>query len=150
MSLSSLSLLLLVNFDQPGALGVLVLALVTPLGDPVASRLVVNLVAVALLVFDTLLGGKALPLGLLLGLGDRLLTWKGHLGRGENEVNALGGGLDLAGGEQLVDESLCGIASSGGQSLFVCLGGNRVRVVGEQVAQVECEGGGLVDGDGTV
>lgn len=64
-------------------------------------------------------------------------------------MHALGGRLDLAGGEQLVDEGLCGIASGGGKSLFVCLGGNRVRVIGEQIAQVEGEGCWLVDGDRT-
>ena len=65
-------------------------------------------------------------------------------------MDTLRGRLDFAGREELVDKGLCGIARSGGKSLFVCLGGDGVRVVGEQVAQVECEGSGLVDGDRTV
>lgn len=64
-------------------------------------------------------------------------------------MHTIRGGLDLAGGKQLVDESLRGITSGGGEGLFVCFGGDGVGVVGEQVAQVEGEGGGLVDGDRT-
>lgn len=64
-------------------------------------------------------------------------------------MHAVRGRLDLAGGEKLVDEGLCGIASGGGQSLFVGLGRDRVGVVGEQVSQVECEGSGFVDSDRT-
>ena len=144
---SSLLFLLLIDLNKPGVFGVLVLALVAPLGYPVAGRLVVNLVAVALLVLDTLLGGKALPLGRFLGLGNGLLAGQRKLWRREDEVDTLGGRLDFTGGKQLVDEGLRGITSSGGESLFVGLGGDGVGVVGKQVAQVECERRGLVDGD---
>ena len=146
--LSTLLFLLLIDLNKPGVFGVLVLALVTPLGYPVAGRLVVNLVAVALLVLDTLLGGKALPLGRFLGLGNGLFAGQRKLWRREDEVDTLGGRLDFAGGKQLVDKGLCGITSSGGEGLFVGLGGDRVGVVGKQVAQVEGERRGLVNGDG--
>jgi hypothetical protein len=147
VSLARLCLLLLINLDKPLVVELLVLALVAPLGDPFAARLVVNQLAVALLVLDTLLGGKALPLGLLLGLGDGLLAGQRCGGRREDEVDALGGRLDLAGREELVDEGLGGIAGGGGKRLFVdSLDG--VGVVGEQVAQVKGEGRGLVDGNG--
>lgn len=62
-------------------------------------------------------------------------------------MDTLRGRLDFACREELVDESLCGITRSGGENLFVCLGRDGVGVVGEQVAQVECEGSGLVNGD---
>lgn len=65
-------------------------------------------------------------------------------------MDTVRGRLDFAGREKLVDEGLCGIARSGGKSLFVCLGGDGVGVLGEQVSQVKCEGSGLVDGDRTV
>jgi hypothetical protein len=62
-------------------------------------------------------------------------------------VHAFRAGLDLAGREQLVYEGLGGVAGGGAQDLFVCVGGDGVWVVGEQVAEVECEGSGLFDGN---
>ena len=58
-------------------------------------------------------------------------------------------GLDLACGEKLVYESLCGVAGGCGEGFFVGGGGDGVWVVGEEVAEVEGEGCGLVDGDGS-
>ena len=147
VGLARLGLLLLVNLDKPLVVELLVLALVAPLGDPFAARLVVNQLAVALLVLDTLLGGKALPLGLLLGLRNGLLAGQRRRGCREDEVDTLGGRLDLTGREELVDEGLGGIAGGGGKRLFVD-GLDGVGVVGEQVAQVKGEGRGLVDGNG--
>ena len=146
--LSSLRLLLLVDLNKPLRVAVLVLALVTPLGYPLARGLVVNKLAVALLVLDTLLGGKALPLGRFLGGGDGLFAGNGGGRRGEHKVHALGARLDFAGGQQLVDEGLSGIARGGGEDGLVGGGGDWVGVVGEQVAEIEGEWGGLVDGYG--
>lgn len=58
-------------------------------------------------------------------------------------------GLDLACGEKLVYESLCGIAGGCSEGFLVGGGGDGVWIVGEEVAEVECEGRGLVDGDGS-
>lgn len=146
--LARLLLLLLVDLDKPVVLAVLVLALVAPLGHPLAGRFFVDHLAVALLVLDALLGGEALPFSGLLGCGDGLLAGQWGRGRGEDEVHALAVGLDLAGGEQLVYEGLCGVAGGGGENLFRGSGGHGIGVVGEEVAQVEGEGRGLVDGDG--
>jgi hypothetical protein len=145
--LARLLLLLLVDLDKPVVLAVLVLALVAPLGDPLALRVVVDQVTVALLVLDALLGGKALPLGGLLGGGDGLLAGKSGGRRGQNEVHALRVGFDLASREQLVDQGLRGVAGGCGEGCFVGGDGNGVGVVGEEVAEVECEGRGLVDGN---
>jgi hypothetical protein len=113
MSLTCGLLPLLVNLHEPVVLTVLVLSLVAPLGYPFALRLVVDQVAIAPLVLDTLLGGKALPLGRLLGCGNGLLTRYGCAWRGEYKVDTIGVGLDFAGGEQLVDEGLSSVARSG-------------------------------------
>jgi hypothetical protein len=63
-------------------------------------------------------------------------------------VDAIGGGLDFAGAQQLVDQGLGCIAGGCGELGFIGVGGDGIRVVGEQVPQVEGEGRGLVDGDG--
>jgi len=74
MGLGRLLLLLLVNLDQPLIITVLVLSLVTPLGNPLALFVIVDQFAVALLILDALLGSKALPLGRLLGGGYGLFA----------------------------------------------------------------------------
>jgi hypothetical protein len=146
--LARLGLLLLIHLDQPVVLAVLVLALVAPLGDPFAARLIVHQLAVALLVLDALLGGKALPFGRLFGGGDGLFARQGHAGGREDEVHAFRVGFDLACGEELVDEGLGGVARGCGEGGFVRGRGDGVGVVGEKVAEVEGEGCGLVYGDG--
>ena len=148
MRLARLRLLALIHLDKPVVLAVLVLALVAPLGHPFTARVVVDKLAVALLVLDALLGGKTLPFGSLFDGGNGLFAGKWGAGGGEDEVHAFSGGLYLAGREQLVYEGLGGVAGGGAQDLFVCVGGDGVGVVREQVAEVECEGSGLFDGDG--
>jgi hypothetical protein len=148
MRLPARLLLLLIHLNKPVVLALLVLALVAPLGDPLACRLIVDQLAVALLVLDALLGGKALPLGRLLGGGDGLLAGQRRGGYGQDKVDAFRVGLDLAGGEQLVYEGLRGVAGGCGEDFFRGRGGDGIGVVGEEIAEVECEGGGLVDGDG--
>jgi hypothetical protein len=56
-------------------------------------------------------------------------------------------GLDLACGEELIHEGLRCVAGCGAQCVFI-RGFDGVGVVGEEVAEIECEGRGLVHGDG--
>ena len=147
MRLARRALLLLVNLDQPVILTILVLALVAPLGNPLALGLVVDQVAVALLLLDALLGGKLFPFGGLLGGGNRLLTRERCGWRGKDQMYAFRGGLYLAGRQELVDECLGGIAGCGFKRFFVGAGGNGVGVICEQVSQVKCKRCGLVDGN---
>jgi hypothetical protein len=147
--LARLLLLLLVDLDQPVVLAVLVLALVAPLGHPFASRFVVHQLAVALLVLDALLRGEELPLGLLFRSGQLLLAGKGRGWAGQDEVDAFRVGLDLACGEKLVYEGLRCVAGGCAERLFI-RGFDGVGVVGEEVAEIECEGCGLVHGNGPV
>lgn len=86
-----LSCLFVVDFDQPVVLAVLVLALVAVLGDPFASGLVVDELAVALLVLDALLLGELLPLGHGLLFGDGLLARQlgGRSGQTEGDASAV-------------------------------------------------------------
>jgi hypothetical protein len=81
--LTSLPLLLRINFNKPLAITVLVLSLVTPLGNPVALFLVVDLLALSLLLLDALLLSKLLPDSLCLGIRDSLLAGKSCCGRWE-------------------------------------------------------------------
>lgn len=147
-----LSRLLLINFNQPIVLTILVLALVTILGHPLARSLVEDQFAIALLILDALLGGKLLPLGLGLLLGHALLARQvgGRGGQAEGDAGAVVGFCDGAGGEELVDKSLSAIASGVLDVGFLDLGHGRegVGVVAEKVAQVEGVGNGLVDSDG--
>lgn len=147
MRLARLLLLLLIHLDQPIVLAVLVLAFISPLGHPLAARIVVHHLAVALLILDALLGCEALPFRRLFGGGDGLFAGQGGGGRGENEVHAFAVGFYLAGREELVYEGLGGVARGGVQGCFVG-GGDGVGVVGEEVAEVEGEGSGFVDCDG--
>lgn len=149
MSLARRLLLLLVNLDQPLVVAILVLALVAPLGHPLAAGIVVDHLALALLVLDTLLGGKALPFGRLLGFGNGLLAGKRRRGCRKDKVHAFRGRFDLTGGQELVDESLRGIAGCGAKGLFTRVGGDGVGVVGEEIAKVEGKGRWLVDGNGS-
>lgn len=71
-----LSALLLVNLDQPVVLAILVLALVTVLGQPFARGFVVDHLAIALLVLDALLLCEFLPFGHGLVGGDGLFAGK--------------------------------------------------------------------------
>jgi hypothetical protein len=67
--------------------------------------------------------------------------------RGQVELQRLvvGGFCDGAQREQLVDQALGGVARDGAEGLFLVLGerGQRVGVVAEESAQVECEGLGF-------
>lgn len=113
MRLTRLLLLLLVDLDKPLVLAFLVLALVSPLGDPFARRFVIDELGVALLVLNTLLLGEELPFGGGLLGGDGLLAGQRRRGLWEDQVHAFGGGFELAGGQELVDEGLGGVAGVG-------------------------------------
>lgn len=147
------SLLLGIHLDQPVVLALLVQALVSPLALPLARLLIVRQVAALLprLGLDALLGGEALPLGRRLGLGHGLLARQAGGGRGQRQQDAVAGGLQRAGGEELVDERLGAVAGEFGEGL-VDGGGvgedDGVGVLGEEVAEVEGVGRGLVDDDG--
>ena len=147
-----LSRLLLVNLNQPVILAILVLALVTVLGHPLARSLVEDQLSIALLVLDALLGGKLLPLGLGLFLGHALLAGQvgGRCRQAEGDAGAVVGFCDGACGEELVDEGLGAVAGGVFDVGFLNLAhdGKRIGVVAEEVAQVEGVGNGLVDGDG--
>ena len=144
-NLLGLLLLLVVDNGDPVvrhlALGVL--ALVAVLGLPVLGSVVVLQLAVAALGLDALLVGELLPLGLLLLFGNGLLARQMCDGRGECELQRLvvGGLGDGAGGQELVDQALGGVARNGSQDFFLVLGqrGQRVGVVAEESAEVECE-----------
>jgi hypothetical protein len=62
-------------------------------------------------------------------------------------VNAIGGRLNFAGTQELVDQSLRGITSSSSKFGLIRIGRDRVWVVGEQVPEVKSEGSWLFDGD---
>lgn len=145
-------LLLRVNLDQPVVLALLVQALVTPLALPLARLLVVGQVAALLpgLCLDALLGGEALPLGRRLGLGHGFLAGQAGGGRGQRQEDAVAGGLERAGGEELVDERLGAVAGDLGEGLVDggAVEDDGVGVLGEEVAEVEGVGRGLVDDDG--
>lgn len=62
-------------------------------------------------------------------------------------MDALGGGLDFARGEQLVDESLGGIAGGSGEGGLIGGGGDGIGVVCEEVAEIKGKRRGLIDSD---
>lgn len=163
---SSILLLLpfaLINFHKPLVVVVLVLALVSPLGNPLARSLVVDELLAALLVrqcgaglaaelANTLLAREQLPLGRRFGRGQGLEPREvGVRGRQAEQDAVLSGRGDVAGCEQLVQEALGAVAGRGLQGAVQLAGSDLqwVRVVNCQVAQVESVGGGLGDGDGT-
>jgi hypothetical protein len=148
-NLLGLLLLLVVDNGDPVvrhlALGVL--ALVAVLGLPVLGSVVVLQLAVAALGLDALLVGELLPLGLLLLFGNGLLARQMCDGRGECELQRLvvGGLGDGAGGQELVDQALGGVARNGSQDFFLVLGqrGQRVGVVQRRVPRSNVNGWGL-------
>lgn len=158
ISLSLLLPLLLINLNKPLILVVLVLALVTPARHPLARSLVVDKLLAALLVLaggtgllaelaDTLLAGEQLPFRGGLGDGKGLVAREVDVRRWQGEKYTVrDGSLNLAGCQELVEEDLDAIPGRGFQRVvqFLVRGElQRVGVVDEQVAQVECVGSGL-------
>lgn len=141
-----------VNLDDPVVLALLVHGLVAPLALPLAALLIVDevLALLARLGLDALLGGKALPLGRGFGLGHRLLAGEAGAGLGQREEDAVGGGGEWAGGEELVDEGLGAVAGELGEGLFkrCVVQLDRVGVLGHEVAEIEGVGRRLLDCDG--
>jgi hypothetical protein len=148
-NLLGLLLGLVVNLHKPVVrhLALRVLALVAVLRLPVLRSVVVLELAVAALGLDALLVGELLPLGLLLLFGHGLLARQMCGRRRQVELQRLvvGGFCDGAQREQLVDQALGGVARDGAEGLFLVLGerGQRVGVIAEESAEVECEGLGF-------
>lgn len=142
---------LYVDLDDGIVLALLVQSLVTPLALPLARLLVEGKVAarIARLWLDTLLGGEALPLGRRLGLRNGLLAGEAGARGGKAEQNALGGGAERAGGEELVDERLSAVAGELGERLLevVAIEGHGVGVLSEEMAEIEGVGCRLLDCD---
>lgn len=140
-ALLALPLGLHVDLDEPVVLSLLVEALVAPLALPLARLLVVGevLALLAGLGLDALLLGEALPLCRGLGLGHGLLAGQAGGRGGQAEQDAVAGGGDGAGGEELVDERLGAVPGDVGQGLLF-VGGVEDEWVGvfcEEVAEIE-------------
>jgi len=152
----------LIHLHKPLLVIILVLALVSPLGHPLARSLVVHKLLAALLVgqrgtrltavlANALLACEQLPFGRRLRGRKRLESGQSDVRRRQTEQDAvLCGRGDVACREQLVQQALGAVAGSvfKGTVQRLALGKLQgVRVVNREMTQVEGVGSRLGDGD---